>query len=66
MIRRVYETEEAKGVPVALSGGTMNNKLLLGMIIDGLVEMGYDYYINEQVEAGDGGLTLGQMLITTQ
>jgi hydrogenase maturation protein HypF len=66
MVGRFYESVNAKGVPVALSGGTMNNKLLLGMIIDGLVEMGYDYYINEQVEAGDGGLTLGQMLLTTQ
>ena len=66
MIGRVCEREEAKGVPVALSGGTMNNKLLLGMIIDGLDMKRYEYYINEQVEAGDGGLTLGQMLITTQ
>ncbi len=66
MFKLIYDNHRIYGVPVALSGGTMNNRLLLSMIMDRLDERGYKYYINEQVEAGDGGITLGQMLITTQ
>mgnify|MGYP002623845816 CR=1 FL=1 len=62
MLGLIYEKYGIYSVPVALSGGTMNNRLLLSLIIDRLDEKGYKYYINEQVEAGDGGLTLGQII----
>lgn len=50
---------------VALSGGTMYNSLLLGMICDRLQDYDIKPYINSKVPAGDGGLALGQIFALT-
>ena len=46
---------------VALSGGTMCNRILLSLLIPALERDGLDIFINEKVPCGDGGLALGQL-----
>ena len=48
---------------VALSGGVFQNRILLEETIPLLEELGFAVYINSQVPAGDGGLSLGQAYI---
>ena len=48
--------------PVSLSGGTMQNSLLLKLLIPRLGELKTDVYLNHQVPPGDGGLALGQIV----
>ena len=45
---------------IALSGGCMQNSLLLKMLVPEL-EKKYKVYLNEKVPAGDGGIALGQV-----
>lgn len=52
---------ERKKVPVALSGGTFANGLLVRRIVSLLEAKGYQVFLNEQVPCGDGGLALGQI-----
>ncbi len=47
-------------MPVALSGGCFNNRLLLQLVESKLRREHFSVYSNEQVPAGDGGLALGQ------
>jgi hydrogenase maturation protein HypF len=63
LIKCIYIERNIKNsdYPVTFSGGTMNNKLLLQLIIEQMRANALVYYINEQVEAGDGGLSLGQL-----
>ena len=46
---------------IALSGGTMCNRILLSLLIPALERNGLDIFINEKVPCGDGGLALGQL-----
>ncbi len=62
MVLDMCEIINNKSYPISMSGGTMNNKLLMTMLIRNFESRGYSYYINEQVEAGDGGLALGQLI----
>ncbi len=65
--KEVFDKEMAqsgknyRGFPIALSGGSMQNSLLLTMLMDGLRDQGFEVYVNEQVPCGDGGLALGQL-----
>ena len=43
-----------------LSGGVFGNRLLITNTIDRLSDMGFDVYVNEQVPAGDAGISVGQ------
>jgi len=51
---------------VALSGGTMLNKILLSKTLESLENKGYLVYINEQVPPSDGGLSLGQIYVARE
>ncbi len=46
---------------IALTGGSMYNRLLLDGIASNLERLGYRTFINTQVPCGDGGISLGQM-----
>ena len=48
---------------VALSGGVLQNRTLLGLLHDGLSERGLNVLSHRSVPANDGGLSLGQALI---
>jgi hydrogenase maturation protein HypF len=48
---------------VVLSGGVMQNKLLLVKIVNKLVGDGYEVLFHTKVPANDGGLALGQAVI---
>ena len=51
---------------VALSGGCMQNRLLLQLMYKELTARGIRVYTNEAVPAGDGGLALGQAYLYLQ
>ncbi len=46
---------------IALSGGSLYNRILVDGITSSLELLGYRVFLNEKVPAGDGGLSLGQI-----
>ena len=52
---------QARPDTVALSGGTMCNRVLLTLFIPAIRRDGFKVYINEKVPCGDGGIALGQL-----
>jgi hydrogenase maturation protein HypF len=55
------EIREAGGVSaVALSGGTFQNLLLMGQVVELLTGRGFTVYRHRRVPTNDGGLSLGQ------
>jgi hydrogenase maturation protein HypF len=55
---------EAEGTTaVALSGGTLQNMLLLNQVVRFLEERGFEFYRHRRVPANDGGLALGQAIL---
>ena len=48
---------------IALSGGVMQNRLLLRLLHTRLSEAGHDVRVHRQAPANDGGLALGQATI---
>jgi hydrogenase maturation protein HypF len=49
---------------VALSGGVWQNKLLLALVTAGLEERGFLVYFHRQSPTNDGGIALGQAVIS--
>ena len=49
---------------VALSGGTFQNMLLLNQVVRFLEEKGFEIYRHHRVPANDGGLALGQAMLS--
>jgi hydrogenase maturation protein HypF len=49
---------------VALSGGVWQNKLLLELTMAGLEKNGFTVYFHRQTPANDGGIALGQAVIS--
>jgi hydrogenase maturation protein HypF len=49
---------------VALSGGCFQNKILLEGAIDKLRNSGFDVFCHSQVPANDGGISLGQAVVS--
>ena len=61
MARLLFETEGDKLEPiVALSGGSFQNQMLLGLVSGALRDLGLTVLTHRQVPANDGGLSLGQ------
>ena len=50
-------------VPIALSGGVFQNRLLLEQVIERLQAKGHKVLTHRTVPANDGGLALGQAVI---
>jgi hydrogenase maturation protein HypF len=48
---------------IALSGGTFQNMLLLGQVLELLHASDFTVYLHRRVPAGDGGLSLGQAVL---
>jgi len=48
---------------VALSGGTFQNALLLGQVLEMLEGKGFRVYLHRRVPTNDGGLALGQAVL---
>jgi hydrogenase maturation protein HypF len=58
---------EAGGVSaVALSGGTFQNLLLMGQVVELLAGKGFVIYRHRRVPANDGGLSLGQAVLANR
>jgi hydrogenase maturation protein HypF len=55
----------AAGAPsqVALSGGVMQNALLVSRLLVELKEAGFQSYVHREVPPNDGGLSLGQAVV---
>ncbi|MBR5051537.1 MAG: hydrogenase maturation protein HypF, partial [Desulfovibrio sp.] len=45
---------------VALAGGVMQNRLLAGLLTEGLARLGFDLFLNRLLPPGDGGIAYGQ------
>jgi hydrogenase maturation protein HypF len=48
---------------VALSGGVFQNRLLLGLVMDGLAAAGFRVLTHTRVPPNDGGISLGQAVV---
>ena len=48
---------------VCLSGGTFNNLYLTVNLVGALAQSGFDVFTQNEVPAGDGGLSLGQAVV---
>jgi hydrogenase maturation protein HypF len=58
------EIREIQGASaVALSGGTFQNLLLMGQVVELLTGKGFTVYRHRRVPANDGGLSLGQAVL---
>lgn len=55
--------ERGKSLPVALSGGVWQNRLLLEITVPQLREAGFEVLLHRQVPANDGGLAYGQTAV---
>ncbi len=53
-------SEEYPHLPVVLSGGVFQNKVLTSMIIEKLKDKNKKYYIQNKTPINDGGISLGQ------
>ena len=51
---------------VALSGGVFQNVLLLDLVMNRLENAGFDVLVHRKVPTNDGGLALGQVMITAR
>jgi len=48
---------------VCLSGGVFQNELLTSNVVASLAACGFQVFVSEKVPAGDGGISLGQVLV---
>jgi len=58
--------EESGLNDVALSGGAFQNRLLLGLIIDGLREKRFDIHLPKKIPFNDGCIALGQVAVARE
>lgn len=56
-------SERGQNLPVALSGGVWQNRLLLELTVTQLREAGFDVLLHRQVPTHDGGLAYGQTAV---
>jgi len=56
-------SDEKESGPVALSGGTWQNLLLLDRVASGLERAGFEVLVHHRVPPNDGGISLGQAVI---
>ncbi|MCX7101454.1 MAG: carbamoyltransferase HypF, partial [Methylobacter sp.] len=62
-------TEQAKSIreefgvnQVGLSGGVFQNRRLTEQTLSELEKRGFEVYLHEQIPAGDGGISFGQII----
>lgn len=58
--------EESGLNDVTLSGGAFQNRLLLGLIIDGLREKRFDIHLPRKIPFNDGCIALGQIAVARE
>jgi hydrogenase maturation protein HypF len=58
----VLQREKYAVSQVGLSGGVFQNRLLTEQALAGLVKQGFDVYLHEELPAGDGGISFGQLI----
>lgn len=63
LVRRLSQQEDVTFTAVALSGGVMQNRLLLEPLIEELEAMGLTVLSQSRVPSNDGGIALGQAAI---
>jgi len=60
IIKIVLYLSKAKNLPIILSGGVFQNKILLENLIHHLKKQDLKYYFNRTIPANDGGVSAGQ------
>ena len=64
IVRGCERLRERSGLAtVALSGGVFQNRLLLGLVMDGLAAAGFRVLTHTRVPPNDGGISLGQAVV---
>ncbi len=58
----LFHREKYAVSKVGLSGGVFQNRLLTEQARDGLLKHGFTVYLHEQLPAGDGGISFGQLI----
>ena len=58
----LFHREKYAVSQVGLSGGVFQNRLLTEQVLDGLEKHGFHVYLHEQLPAGDGGISFGQLI----
>jgi hydrogenase maturation protein HypF len=67
LVASCREIREETGLgDVALSGGTFQNLMLLGMTVKELKEAGFTVYLHRRVPPNDGGIALGQVAVAAR
>ncbi|MFZ0546900.1 MAG: carbamoyltransferase HypF [Candidatus Promineifilaceae bacterium] len=62
-VAETISQEVGKSLPVALSGGVWQNRLLLEITVPMLRQAGFEVLLHRQVPANDGGLAYGQTAV---
>ncbi len=64
MIKIIFQKNNLNDTKnIVLSGGSMQNSILLSGFLSKLTEAGYNVYVPERFPMNDGGLSLGQAII---
>lgn len=58
----LFHREQYAVSQVGLTGGVFQNRLLTEQALAGLVKQGFAVYLHEQLPAGDGGISFGQLI----
>lgn len=66
LIGRIHREHPEFGRRVVLSGGSFNNRYLSAKLAQSLRAGGYSVYTHRRVPCGDGGLSLGQLMIAAE
>ncbi len=67
IVEACRRTRDSHGLKkVCLSGGTFQNFYLLGRVVEGLRQAGFEVYLHSQVPANDGGIALGQAVVAAE
>jgi hydrogenase maturation protein HypF len=65
MVQKLCTRDEERWLnTVALSGGVFQNKILQELVVERLCAEGFTVLTHRQVPANDGGLSLGQAVIS--
>jgi hydrogenase maturation protein HypF len=62
-VARMVAGPSADSLPVVLSGGCFQNRLLSGRVAARLSAAGFRVYTHQEVPPGDGGIALGQLFV---
>ena len=61
LVNIIIYLSKMENLPIILSGGVFQNKILLELIIKECKKLNIDYYYNQQIPINDSGISIGQI-----